>query len=394
MDKNNDYYKHVINKPDKITFTNKYPDILVINSDDRNKFLYPNSNNFSLGFNNTFNDVVEIELINAYFKYTNYLVNSNNNKIFINNLTETFDLRLPQGNYTKDTLISTFLEIYNSKKEFKTLNFDLTLKYNIISNKFYFINNTNMNEYKLLFKGIEQKYPSGLFGNPVSNTNIYNYKKNTNGKIFGFSTNDFSNKFIPNTLEIDLIDLTDKKYKLILNCNNNTEAINFENILFLFDTGHNIKFTNSLNVSFTVNDSNILGFERNNNILEIIVKLSTTTLEEIINTPNIYTNIILGDIVSNLESPNFVLLDIDQCNRIKSNNTNMDGSYLQIPINNKISFDVYHLPGSLKHFNPPLRKFDRFHIKIRDLNGVILDDNGSNFTLVFGIRSLNNSHIY
>ena len=72
----------------------------------------------------------------------------------------------------------------------------------------------------------------------------------------------------------------------------------------------------------------------------------------------------------------------------------MDGSYLQIPINNRISFDVYHLPGSLKHFNPPLRKLDRFHIKIKNKDGTILDENGTNFTLVFGIRTLNNNHIY
>ena len=394
MENNNDYYKHVINKPDKISFTNKYPDILIINSSDRNKFLYPNSNNFSLGFNNTFNDVVEIELINAFFKFRNYLFNSNNNIIYIDNLTEVIDLEIPRGNYNTTNLPTIFNEIYLGKKEFKVMNFDIQLRYNEIKNQFYFVNVTNMDEFKIKYKGSEKKYPSGLFGDPNSNTLIYDYKLKSDGTILGFTANNFSNKISPISLETDLIDNSINKYKLIFTFDNVSESKNLENVLTLFETGQKYKFTNSANQSYTISNSDIKGFKRENNIVEMVVTLQSSTPEETIKSPEIYSNIVIGDIVANLNSPDFVLLDIEQCNRIKSNNTEMDGSYLQIPINNRISFDVYHLPGSLKHFNPPLRKLDRFHIKIKNKDGTILDENGTNFTLVFGIRTLNNNHIY
>tara|TARA_B100001093_G_scaffold183100_1_gene175723 strand:- start:110 stop:1294 length:1185 start_codon:yes stop_codon:yes gene_type:complete len=394
MENNNDYYKHVINKPDKISFTNKYPDILIINSSDRNKFLYPNSNNFSLGFNNTFNDVVEIELINAFFKFRNYLFNSNNNKIYVDNLTEVIDLDIPYGNYTTSNITETFNKIYLGKKEFKVMNFNLQLQYNVIKNQFYFINISNMDEFKIKYKGNEKKYPSGLFGDPHSNTLVYDYKLKSDGSILGYSSNNFSNKINPISLEVDLIDSSINKYKLIITFSNTVDSKKLENILSLFEPLHKIKFTNSSNQSHIISDTDINGFIRINNSVEIVVTLQSSTLEETINLPEIFTNIVIGDIVANLNSPDFVLLDIEQCNRIKSNNTEMDGSYLQIPINNRISFDVYHLPGSLKHFNPPLRKLDRFHIKIKNKDGTILDENGTNFTLVFGIRTLNNNHIY
>ena len=60
---NSDYYQHVVNKPNITTMSTDFSNILVINSEDRNKYLYPNSNNFVTEIMDDFKDIVEIELI-------------------------------------------------------------------------------------------------------------------------------------------------------------------------------------------------------------------------------------------------------------------------------------------------------------------------------------------
>ena len=90
----------------------------------------------------------------------------------------------------------------------------------------------------------------------------------------------------------------------------------------------------------------------------------------------------------------YVLLDIQEFNRIECVNSNIQNSYVKIPVNQQehIYFDNTKNHGTIKFFNPILKKLDRLTVKIKDRDGNILDCNGLDHTMVFAVKSLNSKN--
>lgn len=396
-----DYYQHTINKPEKIIYQNQYSDIIVIDSQDRNKFLYKNSNNFSIEIENTLYDVIEVELMSLYYNYIRYMYDKTNNKIYFKKGEGNYEysIEIPSGNYETNDLITIFNTTYLETKNFhQTIQNDdnITLNYKNSINRYYFRLPNII--YTLDFKGSEHPYQTTLYGDTINNTNIYSYKSNTDGRFIGFSANEFTNKIVLNTITISYISQENAKYKynMRLYFQTSKETNNTYDILNLKDTNLNINFIDEQNNIHTINYQDIICYRKiGEEQIQLYIFRDSSIFGEsnahsiTINNSTFYSNILLSDIQSTSIRDNYLLLDITEFNRLNSNNKIINNSFVDIPVINKTLFENTKNHGTIKYFNPPIKKLDRLSITIKDYYGNILDDD-NNFTLIFAIKCLNN----
>ena len=393
---NNSYDSHVISSPESVTYKNDYSQIVIIDSRDRNKFLYKNSNNYIMNLNSQFYDVTDIELISAYYKYSQYDFDKNNNKLFYKNITDSkeFNVKLGIGNYTSSNMVTHLNRKLASAKHIESFDYTITAKYSEVLERFYFLI-SNQDKFGIDFKGYEKAYPGTLYGDTINSTNIYSYREGTNGAYFGFSEKDFTNALNVFSMKIECIKEEQKMHKLTVTINDINNINQLYNTLNIVDNDLNLIFedsNNGVNSLFNINASNILDVDLiSDTELTITIVLDTVVNNNLILNPVIYTNVIIGDIIRNKIREPYVLLDISEFNRLESSNTNIQDSYVKIPVNQQehMYFDNTKNHGTVKYFNPVLKKLDRLTIKIKDRQGKILDSNGLDHTLVFAVKSLN-----
>ena len=215
---------------------------------------------------------------------------------------------------------------------------------------------------------------------------------------FGFSEKDFTNVFNLFSLKIETIDSSQNIHNLTLKIKDSNSYNNIINILNSDDSDMIMYFENSnngVNTPYTVIGSHVFGFEIiSDDCIVITIKLSENINNPLILNPILYTNIIFGDIMRRDTKDSYVLLDIQEFNRIECVNSNIQNSYVKIPVNQQehIYFDNTKNHGTIKFFNPILKKLDRLTVKIKDRDGNILDCNGLDHTMVFAVKSLNSKN--
>lgn len=385
------HYSHMIPKPDNIVNSSEHANIVVIDSSDRNKLLYKNANEYVMHFNTPLANVIEVELISIDYKYSNYQFDLSNNKLYIQHDSDDITLNLGKGNYTTTNMETHFANKFRNYKSITGQTYDISIKYHDILNRFYFKTSTN----KIMgikFKGSEKSYPTSLYGSIATNTGKYNYKPYTNGRYFGYSERDFSNK-------LDISDMTvsgtSGDYIIGLTFTNKNDYQQLLDTLHIFDTDMTCCITDSDNNSHTISNSDIKGFDIiSDSVIHIMVSSTSMSIGTITSNPIFYTNIIIGDIIQTDDRDKYVLLDIKELNRLESANSNIHDSYVKIPINHteQIYFNNAKNYGTIKYFNPVLKLLDRLSIKIKDRNGKILDSGGLDHTMVFAIKCLNSTN--
>ena len=403
------YSSHVIAQPQQIKPLTESSNIIIIDSKDRNKKLYSNSNDYTITFPNVFKDIVEIELISICYKYSNFKIDKTCNTIFFDNNStiENIKVKLPDGNYTDNELSSMFTNEFSNNQ----LPYKITMKYSSRLDRYYFLIN-NSDVYTLKFKGEISNYNSNLFTDNKNvtisqNNQINTYKKYTNGSYYGFSPNNFTNMLNIDKMTISATQDNGKfNHNLLLDFSDNksyyqmAEAFNmYDNELKLTivagDTIYDID-----NTKLQSDSTNTIKFKIENNKIIIMVVLDVN-LENIFSSntvlnPNIYTNIVVGDIIKTDLRDQYVLLDIKEFDRLVSINDNIHNSYVKIPVdmNHHQYFDNAKVHGTIKYFDPILPSLDRFTIRIRDRNGQILNDNGLDHTMIFSVKCLNDKKNY
>ena len=402
------YSSHVIAQPQQIKPLTESSNIIIIDSKDRNKKLYSNSNDYTITFPNVFKDIVEIELISICYKYSNFKIDKTCNTIFFDNnsTSENIEVKLPDGNYTDSELGSMFTNEFSNKQ----LPYKITMKYSSRLDRYYFLIN-NSDVYTLQFKGEMSNYNSNLFTDNKNvtisqNNQINTYKKYTNGSYYGFSPNNFTNMLNVDKMTISATEDNGKYiHNLVLDFSDNksyyqmAEAFNmYDNELKLTIVSGNTTYDID-NTKLQSDNTNTIKFKNENNKINIMVVLNEN-LEIIFgNTvlnPNIYTNIVVGDIMKTDLRDQYVLLDIKEFDRLVSINDNIHNSYVKIPVdmNHHQYFDNAKVHGTIKYFDPIMPSLDRFTIRIRDRNGQILNDNGLDHTMIFSVKCLNDKKNY
>ena len=402
------YSSHVIAQPQKIKPLTESSNIIIIDSKDRNKKLYSNSNDYTITFPNVFKDIVEIELISICYKYSNFKIDKTCNTIFFDNnsTSENIEVKLPDGNYTDSELGSMFTNEFSNKQ----LPYKITMKYSSRLDRYYFLIN-NSDVYTLKFKGEMSNYNSNLFTDNKNvtisqNNQINTYKKYTNGSYYGFSPNNFTNMLNIDKMTISATEDNGKYINnLVLDFSDNKSYYQMAEAFNMYDNELKLTIVSGVttynidNTKLQSDNTNTIKFKNENNKINIMVVLNEN-LEIIFgNTvlnPNIYTNIVVGDIMKTDLRDQYVLLDIKEFDRLVSINDNIHNSYVKIPVdmNHHQYFDNAKVHGTIKYFDPILPSLDRFTIRIRDRNGQILNDNGLDHTMIFSVKCLNDKKNY
>ena len=402
------YSSHVIAQPQQIKPLTESSNIIIIDSKDRNKKLYSNSNDYTITFPNVFKDIVEIELISICYKYSNFKIDKSCNTIFFDNnsTSENIEVKLPDGNYTDSELGTMFTNEFNNKQ----LPYKITMKYSSRLDRYYFLIN-NSHVYTLQFKGEMSNYNSNLFTDNKNvtisqNNQINTYKKYTNGSYYGFSPNNFTNMLNVDKMTISATEDNGKYiHNLVLDFSDNKSYYQMAEAFNMYDNELKLTIVSGVttynidNTKLQSDNTNTIKFKNENNKINIMVVLNEN-LEIIFgNTvlnPNIYTNIVVGDIMKTDLRDQYVLLDIKEFDRLVSINDNIHNSYVKIPVdmNHHQYFDNAKVHGTIKYFDPILPSLDRFTIRIRDRNGQILNDNGLDHTMIFSVKCLNDKKNY
>ena len=77
---------------------------LIIDSNNRDRVLFPNSGRCDVRFNEDYQDVTSIELVQGSLPYIPYNVTNYNNKLYLQESTTVYDIEIPVGIYTMSTL--------------------------------------------------------------------------------------------------------------------------------------------------------------------------------------------------------------------------------------------------------------------------------------------------
>jgi hypothetical protein len=166
---------------------------------------YPNSNNYNIILNKTFNNIIDIRLVSTEFPYLDLLVKKNiNDKFYWKHIEDgdyIYSITIDEGFYTGEQLLN---------------------KMNILMNNVERIISTNIN--------------------PIYN--IFNIIMEQNTHTISFYT--YQNKKLPNSLSIRTITINKELY-YILNIMNINNIINENDI---------ITINNSTDVTFKINNNN------------------------------------------------------------------------------------------------------------------------------------------
>jgi hypothetical protein len=148
---------------------------VIVDSKDRNYTNYPNPNYYIVDLDQTYKDVVSIELISSIVPKSQYIINSNNNTIYFNEGGSDLTATITEGNYTISTLLAAL------KSSMDTVGgLTYTLTNDTLTNK---ITISATGTFSLLFDGGEENYLDG--------TRTV-YKENSIGPIIGFPRSDLS----------------------------------------------------------------------------------------------------------------------------------------------------------------------------------------------------------
>jgi hypothetical protein len=154
----------------------------VIDSRDRNKTLYPNPNNYEVEFVEDIQDVIAVELCQAQIPFTQYMINTYNNRIdvFVNGARQVCFVEV--GDYDATSLANTVESTLNAASGaniFKVVY--------ILAKDRYIIKSTV--PFQLIFKGDSVPHSDGNMTTA--------YVSNSIGQVMGFGVADYASHVDP-----------------------------------------------------------------------------------------------------------------------------------------------------------------------------------------------------
>lgn len=378
QDPNTDYSAFIVKPPEKNITTSRIERLFVIDSRDRDRNLYPNSNNYRVLVPQEWRDVVSSELIYGELPNTYYNINDENNIMYLSDTPyNLIVVKIPEGKYSNQQLI----EILNGSKG------DL------------------FSEFKSKFNFSRDQYTKKLrisSNNGSENNFIYNFNYTQNAEcssschynnidaILGFS----SIEYVSDTITLtdyniqsitDLATLSDDGYplrKIIVN--NYDLRTNLVNGDYLIIESSGNKYEIRINTIINKNTMNVESIDGTNPtglsgkiLLDISVLIS----------PNMFNVEVMPYIVIRLKSYNGF-------NLLFSNSDNAsDSSYAVISLlkDNKTIICNATLPkqGIVKYFNPPLPRMQWVEVRFLNYDGTPFNFRGMENMLTIKLTLLN-----
>lgn len=450
---NNFFPKSSIPIEKNIDENDKLTAVLVVDSRNRDKFKFPNSNKYTYQLSEEFKRVYEIELLHTMVPKSQYLINDYNNTLYINLENNNFTIYIPKGNYSQiddsnitipppNTSISSFISKnldYVINNVFKnTIGNNISCLYDHNTNKyfFYYAPNTGnalsrslISDFKIDFKGLKDIISNTENGKKYILEETQLYKNNSIGPILGFNPLKYSNtdetcvnfvfskinSYATMTFNINNEPLFNKLLYTITSNNpvlsrlmisqNRNFSSSIDLISFNIDTQFGTNpfiYQNIYNYTTTSGNMNndtwkLKGIDKDTK--QIIIETDNYSMANggfanaNANTIFLRFSYIVSDNVANLEGEPYALLQIDEMNRLDSKSSVIQNSYEIITFtNNQQVYDHSKSFGNVKTFNPPLNKLDRLNIHFKNFDNTYYDFNGAEHCLIFAVTyNKNNS---
>lgn len=399
------YDQITIKPPDKNKTHGKKTTRLIVDSREREIDLYPDPSKYTLELEHEERDVVSVELSqanipNSFYNIYHYEDNGilyANNIIHLHLIVNGNDMsrifELPVGKYKNYNILEEQLQILvNNINIYTSPYFEIGSKIinsailiNTLTSKLEFIIIPNQNNFKdvdsFYFEFIEKTNCTTL-NIPTKNKK---YPKYSIGSILGFNKKNAG------------------EFKGTISCNNGDVNIYGNLTDFINDFSNCDKYPKIIVQSqidtygISVPGSTPLEVERVVSNNHIILKNPYTGLS--FSNKKFYPLTIISPNVIELDCDKYIILDIRELHRLKSNTDTIEDRFAIIPIDylkcsTKLNIGTIPTQREIKYFNPPHSRLSKMNIAFYRYNGDPLHFNGVNHILDFNITALNQASKY
>lgn len=398
------YDQFIIKPPDRNKTHGPKIKRMIVDSRERDEELYPDPSKYILDFEHEYRDVISMELSQANIPHSFYNIYHHydkSGKLYANNILHVHLILSDGTNKSKNFEFypGKYVDI-NSGSDFQT---QLNVLISDIKNTYnqYFTNITvNIKDYENKinlkfepnsdFKKIQEFYFQFLDQNtcPTLNPNVKEpkkYPKYSIGPILGFNKKNvgfYNGAVYINNGDKNLYGIATDFVKDFGNCN-----VKFPELILQSDTG---TYTKPLVIDKIINKNHLILKDPYHNSYGSINR----------NSPSLFmpSEIIAPNVIE-LICDKYIILDIRELHRLKSNTDSIDDRFAVIPINYKkcstiINIGTIPTQREIKYFNPPFARLAKLRVAFYRYNGDPLFFNGVNHLLDFSVTALNQASKY
>lgn len=161
---------------------------IVVDSRERNISIFPSPNNYEINLLEDLKNVVHMSLITAEFPFDSYLINSNNNLLYLAYNDLVYSISIETGNYTEAELAAELTAKLNT-----TVNAnDFIVEYIGIKDNFVF---RCKHPFGLVFRG-------EVFTHAFNNSRDTAYPEKSIGRVLGFGINNYVSTPLLNPIDL------------------------------------------------------------------------------------------------------------------------------------------------------------------------------------------------
>ena len=402
------YDQFIIKPPDRNKTHGPKIKRMIVDSRERDEELYPDPSKYILDFEHEYRDVISMELSQANIPHSFYNIYhhyDNSGKLYANNIlhvhlilsdgtNKSKNFEFYPGKYTDISLNSDFYKyltttIANSLTK-EVQNYlggyidDIVFKIIEPQNKIHITYTPNNSG----FKKIQEFYFQFLDQNtcPTLNPNVREpkkYPKYSIGPILGFNKKNvgfYNGAVYINNNDKNLYGIATDFISDFGNCN-----VKFPEIILQSENG---TYTNPLVIDKIIN--------KNHLILKDPYSYGSING----NSPSLFipSEIIAPNVIE-LICDKYIILDIRELHRLKSNTDSIDDRFAVIPINYEKCSTILNIgtiptQREIKYFNPPFARLAKLRVAFYRYNGDPLFFNGVNHLLDFSVTALNQASKY
>jgi len=366
------YDQHIIKPPKANVTQGRIPEIIFVSSEDRNFRLYPKESEYVVQLKDEYKNVTSITLFNASIPNTAFLIGERNNRIYLQeSCGDTITIEIPPGDYTPATLATCCETLLNNNPNTMST---YSVNLDPLTNKFYVTSDLTGGDhiFNFQFFGGSELFDKGGTRPKYSCRSI--------GRVLGYARRDYL--YASGTVTTTAGDDT---------------LIGSPGSTFIDDFGGPRPLPTPRPWVYLEDIDQVVQVDEVISDTELRLA-SPATASSSGSRMGLGTHFAPNKF--DLSSEPFIVLDIPECETVRSNASHIDRAFAVIPMvfpHNTKNFVIS--PGSgvppyKKYFNPPLAKLDRLTIRFLDIDGNLVNFNGIENFMEFRIMTLNAPGFY
>ena len=396
------YDQFIIKPPDRNKTHGPKIKRMIVDSRERDEELYPDPSKYILDFEHEYRDVISMELSQANIPHSFYNIYHHydkSGKLYANNVLHVHLITSDGHNLSKNFYFNPgkYIDIH-SGSDFQTQLNALISDIKSTYNQYFTSITVNIKDYENKinltfepnsdFNKIQEFYFKFLDQNtcPTLNPNVKEpkkYPKYSIGPILGFNKKNvgfYNGAVYINNGDKNLYGIATDFISDFGNCN-----VKFPEIILQSENG---TYTNPLVIDKIIN--------KNHLILKDPYSYGSING----NSPSLFipSEIIAPNVIE-LICDKYIILDIRELHRLKSNTDSIDDRFAVIPINYEKCSTILNIgtiptQREIKYFNPPFARLAKLRVAFYRYNGDPLFFNGVNHLLDFSVTALNQASKY